>query len=299
MNHHLNVLPVRLLAFSFLAVCTYLNAGEVTLQDNSLQVSFDSDSGALTSMVDKSSNWTLERRPELGASFQLYAPLPTRRYNPVFGQKQYAAEVRKISDHEIELQWTNLLSENGGVLPMSLTADVALTNGELTFAATLENDSDLTVETIEYPFLGDLNPPSRDSSLAACTMKNGELQSEELYPHFHNGKGYWGVTYPTKMLEPQGGHYCLLQSPDEGLYVGTKKPADYRVQYVFEQHPGLLSGATSLVPPEDEISGLPVYLEFRVCHFIFEQPHSTITLAPVVLRCYQGSSQNGMDLSKQ
>ena len=299
MNAKLNVLSARMLALSFIAACTHLHADEVTLEDNSLQVSFDSDSGALIRMVDKSSNWTLERRPELGTSFRLYAPLPTRRYNPVFGEKQHATEVKKISDHEIELQWTNLLSENGGVLPMSLKADVTLINGVLTFASTLENNSDLTVETIEYPCFGDLNPPLRDSSLSVYTMKGGQLQAEELYPHFHNGKGYWGVTYPTKMLEPQGSHYCLLQSPDEGLLVGTKKPVDYRVQYVFEQHPGLLSGATSLVPPGDEISGLPVYLDFRVCHFIFEDPHSTMTLAPVVVRCYTGDWHQGEDLSKE
>jgi hypothetical protein len=263
--------------------------GDVTLEDNSLLVSFDSDSGALTRFEDKSAHWVVERRPELGASFRLFVPLPTRRYNPVFGQKQHVAEIRKISDNEISIRWENLVSENGGVLPMSFTADITLTNGMLTFAAMLKNDSDLTVETIEYPCFGDLNPPSRDSSLAAYTMKSGHLQPDELYPHFRNEKGYWGVTWPTKMLEPQNSHYCLIQSPDGGLHVGTPVRASYRVQYVFEQHPGVISGVTALVPPEDEISGITVHLEFRVCHFVFAGPHSAKTLAPVtVTRLYEG-----------
>ncbi len=42
------------------------------------------------------------------------------------------------------------------------------------------------------------------------------------------------------------------------------------------------------VPRQDEISGLPVHLEFRTCHFIFVQPHS---LVPVVLRGYNGDWQ--------
>ena len=272
-----------LLVLAIAAVSSPLYAHDITLQDNVFSVSFDSDSGALTRFENKNPHWMVERRPELGASFRLFAPLPTRRYNPVFGQKQPAAEVRKVSDNEINLRWENLVSENGGVLPMSFAADIMLTNGQLTFGATLKNDSGLTVETIDYPYFGDLNPPSRDSTLTAYTMKNGHLQPDELYPHFRNEKGYWGVTWPTKMLEPQNSHYCLIRSPDAGFSIGTPTPPDYRMQYVFEQHPGVISGITALVPPEDEISGVPVYLEFRVCHFVFAGPHSTKTLAPVVL----------------
>ncbi|MGH7941587.1 MAG: hypothetical protein ACREFR_11010 [Limisphaerales bacterium] len=284
--------------FAILAISAPLYASNITLRDNALSVSFDSSSGALTRLEDKSTHWLIERRPELGVSFRLYAPLPTRRYNPVFGQKQQVAAIRKLSDHELSMRWDNLISENGGALPISLTADVTLDNGKLTFAATLKNDSPLTVETIAYPFFGDFNAPSRDSSLAAYTRLRGRLQPDELYPHFRNEKGYWGVTWPTKMLEPKNSHFCLIQAPNDGLYVGTAGPANYRVQYVFEQHPGVISGVTALVPPEDEISGIPVHLEFRVCHFIFAGPHSNATLAPVILKCYQGDWRNGQKLSR-
>lgn len=273
-------------------------AGEITLEDNSMKVSFDSDSGALTQIVDKFTHWTIERRPQLGASFRLYAPLPNRRYNPVFGKDQHVANIRTLSNNEIEMQWTNLLSQNGGHLPITLTADVTLTNDVLIFAATLENHSPLTIETIEYPDFGDLNPPSRDSTLAAYTTKNGQLDADELYPHFCNEKGYWGVTYPTKMLQPQGRSFCLIESADQGLYVGTEHRPDYRVQYIFEQHPGLISGTTSLVPPGDEISGWPVHLDFRVCHFVFLPPHSNKALEPIVLYCYRGHWMQKMVSSK-
>src|SRR5580698_4484070 len=88
------------------ASCAF--GGDVTLEDNSLLISFDSDSGALTRFENKNPHWLVERRPELGVSFRLFAPLPTRRYNPVLGQKQHAAEVRKVSDNEITIQWNNL-----------------------------------------------------------------------------------------------------------------------------------------------------------------------------------------------
>lgn len=269
-------------------------------------------------MEEKTTHWVIERRPDLGVSFRLFAPLPDRRWNPVYGQKQRAVEVNKVSDNEVELKWSNLVSESGGVLPMTFKADVTLNKGVLTFNSTLQNDSDLTVETIDYPYFGDFNPPSRQSSLTACTMKGGRMhniQQEELYPHFANHKGYWGVFYPTKTMEARDSMFCLLQAPDEGLYVQMDAPnAPYRLQYTFEQHPGVISGITQLVPPEDEIAGkdslwgtddnamnsmTPVFLVFRTCHFIFASGHSTTHLTPIVLRCYKGDMQAGQDLFKQ
>ena len=275
-------------------------AGEVTLEDDSLRVAFDANSGALTGLEDKTGHWIIERRPELGVSFRLFAPLPQRRYNPVFGEKQPAVDVKKISANRIEFQWENLISENGGVLPMIVTAEVTLTNGMLTFGGTLKNNSSLTVETVDYPYFGDFNPPARDSSLTAQTLGNGgiaHLQTNEIYPHFRNEKGYWGVDFPTKTIEAQQSPFCLIQAPDEGLYAQMDIPTlAYRLQYTFEMHPGLLSTANNLVPPADEFSGLPVHLEFRFCHFMFAPPNSKTTIAPIVLRCYRGGWQNGVEL---
>lgn len=277
---------------------------QVVLQDDQVRVTFDSRSGALTRLEDKTTHWIIEQRPKLGVSFRLFAPLPDRRWDPVFGQRQKAVEVKKLSDHEIRLQWKNLVSYSDGVLPMTLTADVTLTNGVLTFNATLENDSPLTVETIDYPYFGDFNPPSRDTSkMEARTMRRSspdDLISGEIYPHFGNDLGYWGDFWPLKTLESDHSLFCLIQAPDEGVYVevdAAKSP--YRLQYTFEQHPGVVSSVTQLVPREDEIGGIPVHLEFRTCHFIFQKPHSTMKLAPIVIRCYQGDWRVGADLYKQ
>lgn len=278
-------------------------AGEVTLEDNSILVSFDTNSGALTRLEDKTTHWMIERRPELGVSFRLFAPLPKRRYNPVFGQKQRAAEVRKVSDHQVSFQWKNLLDENGGVLPITLSADVTLANGVLSFSATVVNDSSLTVETIDYPCFGDFNPPARDATMDARILGNGKVEdllSDEIFPHFRNEKGYWGVTYPTKTLEAQQSLFCLLQAPHQGLYCEINSPSvPYRLQYTFELHPGVISTVNNLVPQQDQFSGFPVHLEFRFCHFIFARPHSTTTLVPVILRGYKGDWHEGVNLYKQ
>jgi len=101
-------------------------AGDIVLQDAELRVAFDSSTGALVRLENRSSHWVIERRPELGISFRLFAPLPEQRYNFVLGQKQKAVRVEKISDSEIQIEWKNLVSEHGGVLPMIFTADVTL-----------------------------------------------------------------------------------------------------------------------------------------------------------------------------
>ncbi len=273
-------------------------ATEVVLEDSELLVAFDRASGALTRMEYKPTHWTMERRPALGASFRLLAPLPGRRDNFVLGQKQKAVAVTKTSDHEVELRWENLLSEHGGVLPITMKAVVGLMNGRLTFNAVLENHSRLVVETIDYPYFGDLNPPAPSAPMSARTMWYGNLGSDEIYPSFRNEKGYWGVDFPTKTFGSQRSLFCLIQAPRQGLYVEMSDPAlPYYLEYTFEQHPGLLYG--NAVPETAEISGFPVHLKFRTCHFIFAHPDSAVKLAPVVMRGYQGDWHAGVDLYKE
>jgi hypothetical protein len=273
-------------------------AGEVVLQDSELLVAFDRASGALTRMEYRPAHWTIERRPALGGSFRLLAPLPGRRDNFVLGHKQKAVEVKKTSDHEVEMLWENLVSEHGGVLPITVKVVVSLMNGRLTFNATLENHSHLTVETIDYPYFGDINAPTRSTPVSVRTMWYGNLGSDEIYPNFRNEKGYWGVDFPTKTFGSNRSLFCLIQAPSEGLYVEMSDPTlPYYLEYTFEQHPGLVHG--SAVPQSDEFSGFPVHLDFRTCHFVFAHPGSAVKLAPVVMRGYQGDWHAGVDVYKE
>jgi hypothetical protein len=273
---------------------------EVVLEDSELFVAFDSGSGALTRLQRKSTHWSIQRRPELGVSFRMLAPLPHRRQNFILGQKQRAFHVEKISDHQVRLEWKDLISEHGGVLPMTFVATVTLQNGALTFDSTLINDSQLSVETVDYPYLGELNSPTRDSKLSSEHMNYGDLESKEIYPDFWDGKGYWGDDFPTKTIESKESLFCLIQSPTEGIYVEMHDATQpYLLEYTFEQHPGALQSVDYQVPRQDDISGIPVHLEFRTCHFVFAHPHSTRKLAPVVLRCYSGDWHAGVDLYKQ
>jgi len=273
---------------------------EIILQDDSLIIAFDSISGAITRMERKSTHWIMERRAELGVSFRLHVPMPDRRYNFVLGQKQHVFKVDKKSDNEVSLQWKNLISENGGVLPVTLTAHVTLNDGKLIFQAEIENDSELTIESIDYPYFGDFNSPSRNARMDVRTMWYAYLGSSQIYPYFGNEKGYWGVFVPTKTFESFKSNFCLIQAPGQGLYIDVHDPAQpYLIQYTFEQHPGVIQSGSSLIPSGDEISGLKVHLEFRTCHFIFAHPNSKVNLVPVHLKFYSGDWQSGVDIYKE
>lgn len=275
-------------------------AGEVVLEDDDLLVAFDRSTGALIRMDCKSTHWPIERRPALGASFRLLAPMPDRRDNFILGGKQRAQSVEKISNNQVQMQWSNLLSEHGGVLPITFTATVTLKEGELTFNGVLDNRSSLPVETIDYPCFGDLNAPTPDTQVRAEHMWTGALGGEEIYPGFANSLGYWGVRYPTKTINTNQSQFCLIQSPQQGIYVGVHDPAiRYLAQFTFEQRPGTIDWNANAVPRQEEISGIPVHLEFRICHFVFNHPHTQVNLAPVVMHPYAGDWHTGLDIYRQ
>jgi hypothetical protein len=249
-------------------------AGQMTLQNESWVATFDTDSGALTKLENQSLHWNVEQRPEFGASFQLNALTADQKDNFVFGRKQHAVEVTKLSEHQVRLQWKNLVSERGDVLPITLTGIVSLTNDALTFDATLENDSSLMVSTVDFPYLGDLNPPAQGEPMWGEHMWYGSMQSQDV------SRG------PTVMSKQS--LFCLIQSTNQGLYLEMHDPTQpYLLNFGFE-------------PRHDSKSvGGPARIEFHARHFAYVQPHTTRELVQVVLRGYKGDWHAGVDCYKE
>ena len=77
--------------------------GEVVLEDDRAPRRLRSRSGALIRMEHKPTKWVIERRPALGVSFRMLAPLPTQRTNFILGQKQRAKSVEKITDNQVQI----------------------------------------------------------------------------------------------------------------------------------------------------------------------------------------------------
>ncbi|HXS11307.1 MAG TPA: DUF6259 domain-containing protein [Acidobacteriaceae bacterium] len=287
--------------------------GTILLEDKTLRCEFSQKTGALIGLQLKNTGWQIQRRPELGVSFRLHAPLPERRDNFILGHRQELSSLEQTSETQVRLTWKNLLSEHGGTLPITFDATVSLVDGSLTFTGDVVNNSDLTIETLDYPYLGDLSASKAAPRLQAMCQRYDNLETTEIHPHFANEKGYWGTDFPTKTFEAYNSLFCLIQGEKEGLYVEMQDPSiPYFLEYTFEMHPGVISnlapfssvgavetGDVHLVPQTDSIDGLPVHLEFRTCHFVFIKRQTSKTLAPIRLRPYQGDWHAGIDVYKK
>ena len=285
---------------------------EIVLEDSTLRCEFDPHTGALTRMVAKDSGWVIQERAGLGVSFRLHAPLPNRRDNFVLGARQTLASVQRLAPNRLRFTWTDLVSEHGGKLPIKFSGIVTLSDGDVSFSGELTNGSPLVVETIDYPYIGDLKAAPGGPRMQAMCQRYDNLETAEIHPHFGNEKGYWGTDFPTKTFESYNSLFCLLQGEQHGLYVEMRDPTSpYLVEYTFEQHPGVISnrapfssmgaaqtGDVQLVPESDSISGLPVHLEFRTCHFVFAKAGAKKSLVPIRLRPYRGDWHAGVDIYK-
>jgi hypothetical protein len=273
---------------------------EIMLEDDQLLVAFDGHTGAITRMVRKSTEWKIQRRPELGVSFRMLVPMPHRRSNFIFGHEQRAQRVERISDREVRLEWNNLLSEHAGTLPIGFNVSVTLKSGELEFNANIDNRSTLIVETVDYPYWGDLNAPSPEEQMSSEHMWYGNLVGVELHPRFGNEKGYWGVDYPTKTVDSKQSLFCALQAASQGIYMEMADPSlPYLLEFTFEQRPGLETSTSDFVPAGDEISGFPIHLECRLCHFLFVPAGGARNFSPVILKTYDGDWHQCIEVYKE
>lgn len=250
------------------------HAAEVTLENKFWLATFDSNSGALTKLENKSLHWNIEQQSELGASFQLNALSPDRKDNYIFGRKQRAVSVQKLSANQVRLQWKDLQSEHGEVLPITLTGTVSLTNDALTFSATVENNSSALIATLDFPYFGDLNPPSKNEPLTSEHMWYGNLQSQDI------SRG--------PIVMSRQSLFCLIQATNMGIYVEMHDPTQpYLINFGFEPRRASKS-------PE-----LPAHTEFHARHFTYVHPHTTVQCVPVVLRGFSGDWHAGVDCYKE
>src|SRR6202012_2597295 len=125
-----------------------------------------------------------------------------------------------------------------------LTADVRLTNGAMTFAAMVENHSTAMIESIDYPYIGDLKEAPEGTPLTVKHMWYGGLPSQDISKK------------PT--VQTKQSLFCLLQSSNTGLYVEMHDPTQpYLLNFMVDQR--------SLT----KLSNSPVRTDFRASHVAY------------------------------
>jgi len=275
----------------------------VILENDLIEARFNEENGSLIGFENKKTGWKCQRREQLAHSFRLVVPLPERLLNILDGRNQKVMSIQESNDgSKITFVWENLASEYAGILDIRLEGLVTLNNSGLTFEMEIENKCPYTVESVAYPFIGDLGRPEAETTLKRANISGCDLMFETIYPTFtYNPQspehGYFGVEYPIQMVSTPRSPFVLIQGEKEGLYVGCHDvTAKERVEFTFQLKPGY--SKIGHVPPGDEYQGHIVNTEFSVIHFPFVHAEETYELSPIVLKPYSGDWHIGVDMYK-
>ena len=121
---------------------------------------------------------------------------------------------------------------------------VTLSGKQALFSLSIDNQSEHVVETVHFPYFGDVQRPPGAEAFEAFHYGYAEAVRRSLYPTFENTLGYYGFDYPVQ-YGPDSWRsgapavpYVLLRSADEGLYVGIKEPSAELVAWHNELRPG-------------------------------------------------------------
>jgi hypothetical protein len=292
-------------AIAISLVCSFQLLGkEIILENELLKVKFNQNTGALESLISKATGWEIQKRSELAQSFRMLVPKPNQRHNPVLGIKQKPPEIYfdKIKN-QVTLKWNNLSSELGGELDIEFIGNIQLTKDGLIFTAKVKNQSPYVIETIYWPYLGDLTAPPGTDIFSQLGMRYSGVKEMQLFPEFDNEPGYFAVDYPSQTMFTPRTPFSLLNSGGEGIYVGYHDTtAEHMLQFWAQLKPGYVSYElwdTGVNPQTDSIAGKPVHLEFSTIHFPFFSSGESGKLKPIVMQPYQGTWHKGADLYKK
>src|SRR5450759_4198100 len=92
-----------------------LMSDTIVLQNETLRLEFDAGLGTLIGLTAVKTGWKILDRPHLGLSFRLMLPLPGKRNNPVWGEKQKPTSIAVDNEARcLDLVWDKVTSQFGG-----------------------------------------------------------------------------------------------------------------------------------------------------------------------------------------
>ena len=275
-------------------------ADSIVLEDEHLKAVFDRQSGALLTLENKQTGWRMQDRGKSGAGFRLQAPLPERHYHFMTeeGNPLQSAEVQP-GNHAVTFVWSKLNSPHAGVLDITLRTTVTLQDSGLVFTTDIDNRSNLPVETLAYPILGDMAIPTHTKTLHQGSWGYGVMSREELFPRFINEPGYFGTDHPMQAILTPGSQFVLIYADSEGLYAGYHdSETQTMARFQFELEPGYADSLDSTVDDAALHKGWN-HIKFQVIQFPYVAPGEHKQSPPIVLRPYRGTWHAGADVYKE
>ncbi len=228
----------------------------------------------------KPTHWTIERRPALGISFRLLAPLPHQRANFILGQKQLRQKRGK--------SFSETRSRSSGRIRSASTA--ASSRSRLRPRLRSKTAPHLRwhprkqiftfpIETIDYPYFGDLNPPTPDSPHArSSTCGSARCRVTKSIRTFRiPEEPVTGASSippsPSTPIPPFRPSSASSSPPSKAFTSACTIPrCAIFCSSPSSNIPASSTGMTTQCPRTDEISNLPVHLEFRTCPFHLRSP---------------------------
>lgn len=291
----------KILFFCTVLFCTLTFAGNssktLTLENDHIRVVFDSKNGALLKMTDKNSGWEIMQREILAQSFELLLPFEgvqmtdaDHRYNVIKGLGQRDPVIEK-KGNKITFTWNGMKSGNmDKPVDITFNGEVELTDKGLEFSGNIINRSEYPVEYISWPCIGEVTIPDKTQPL----YHNTRNDTKELFPHFFNQHGYWGVDYPTSTYVLPEKSYVQVNDRERGFMIYNHKAPKYMTIASFELIPGY--EARGVNPYANEIDGEMVRIQFKANHILYNRPGDTSTLDPIRLITYKGDWTKGVDI---
>ena len=280
----------------------------LVLENQKLRIRFDQETGAVTGLLNKGTNWQVIQQPKLAMGIRLLVPIPGCRNNQVKSKYQRLGSAQMDeSGTSITLKWDRVIGETSGPLDVSITQRIKLKDSDLEFKTQVDNRSPYTVEELWSPYLGGIHKPGQSTFEAMTMTAQGYAAKIPLDKGFPGaalnqsmvGFGYWGIDYPTAVrsyptfmsITP----FMLLCDSSQGIYVGVHDKEMNTVSFMLELRPGYLDSMNNVPPDTFEIGGKPAGFMFSPVRFPFLKSGESTELAPVVLHFYEGSWHKGID----
>ena len=283
------------------------------LEDQTVLAVFDAKTGAWIDLQYKTGGWKIQKRAELGQPFRAYAAWKDRLFNPISGLRCHLvrATIDALSQ-QINFQWDQLHTSGGIALAVNLSTRVRLEHGQMTFTGSLKNESDATITTLSWPFLGDLVPPDDTDFLFRENLDYGTMKRTPLWPRMGNERGYYGTNFPMQ-IEGKGSmqpgipgayhflqRFVLLSARTEGIYVGVHDTSARQITcFLSELRPGYLDSFHGTSPHLSSLGETPVHLTFEAVHYSMAAPRETIELPTIVIEPYSGDWHSGIDIYRR
>ncbi|NDJ54033.1 MAG: hypothetical protein GYB68_13250 [Chloroflexi bacterium] len=275
----------------------------IALSNATWALEFDKRTGALISLRWR--DWTIVDRPKLSIAFEMQLPLPERRNNRARSEQQTLRSHEVAADGKtITLYWGSVASERYGEHEIAVKATVKLDEQAVIFAMQIHNQTDGAIESITFPYLGDLKRAANAEWLKGFLPVYGTALEWSLWPTYDNFLGYYGVDHPTQLSPYDAGFvpmapFVLLRDQQQGIYMGVEQISAELVAWHGELRPGYGSSIDFRVPTEQDTPDHSVALRFGAVHVPYIQPGETRNLTPIRIEGFTGDWQAGADVYKQ